>query len=169
MFIENITKTYKKTDQTTYERINKEAKSLTEEIGISEKVECLTKSTAFITLKDHKGNFINNPKCRLINPAKPELGKVSKTIIEDINKTVRNQTKVKSMAQHIRCNKLVQEHPNKNECTFVQFDIEEFYPSISKKDLIKMFKDKFENLKVENHHPNKPQTCGFSRRNLQPH
>ena len=94
LFIKNITKTYKRTDQTTYERINKEAKSLIEGIGISEKVECLAKSTAFITLKDHKENFINNPKCRLINPAKPEHGKVSKTIIEDIKKTVRNQTQV---------------------------------------------------------------------------
>ena len=56
--------------------INKVAKSIAEDIGISEKVEYLAKSTAFITLKDHKEDFSNNPKCRLINPAKPELGKV---------------------------------------------------------------------------------------------
>ena len=32
--------------------------------------------TAFITLKDYKENFNINPKCRLINPAKSELGKM---------------------------------------------------------------------------------------------
>ena len=136
LFIENITKTYKKTDQTTYERINKEAKSLAEEIGIPEKVECLAKSTAFITLKDHKENFTNNPKCRLINPAKPELGKVSKTVIEDINKTVRNQTKVNQWHNTSDVINWFENIPNKNECTFVQFDIEEFYPSISKELLL---------------------------------
>ena len=51
---------------------------------MSEKVKCLAKFNAFI--KDHKENFVNNPKCRLINPAIPELGVVSKSIIENINK-----------------------------------------------------------------------------------
>ena len=62
LYIENITKTYKKTDHMTYDHINKEAKSIAEDLGISEKVECLAKSTAFITLKDHKEDFSNNPK-----------------------------------------------------------------------------------------------------------
>ncbi len=35
----------------------------------------------FISLKDHKENFENNPKCRLINPAKSESGKLSKIIL----------------------------------------------------------------------------------------
>ena len=34
-----------------------------------------TTSSAYITLKDHKGNLISNPSCRLINPSKSELGK----------------------------------------------------------------------------------------------
>ena len=62
---------------------------------------------------------------------------MSKTIIEDINKTVRNQTKVNqwhNTSDVINCFKNIQ---NKNECTFVQFDIEEFYPSISKELLLK--------------------------------
>ena len=31
------------------------------------------KNNCFITLKDHKENFLNNPKTRLINPAKKDL------------------------------------------------------------------------------------------------
>ena len=41
---------------------------------------------AFITLKDHKSDFQQNPSCRLINPVKNEFGKVSKLIIDKVNK-----------------------------------------------------------------------------------
>jgi hypothetical protein len=41
----------------------------------------MKKREEFISLKDHKENFVNNPKCRLINPAKSgESGKLSKII-----------------------------------------------------------------------------------------
>ncbi len=33
----------------------------------------MKKREAFISLKDHKENFENNLKCRLINPAKTNL------------------------------------------------------------------------------------------------
>ena len=45
----------------------------------------MARKPAYITIKDHKENFNINPKCRLINPAKSELGKVAKTIVENIN------------------------------------------------------------------------------------
>ena len=38
-----------------------------------------------VTLKDHKPDFRENSSYRLVNPAKKELGKVSKVIIEKIN------------------------------------------------------------------------------------
>ena len=44
---------------------------------------------AYVTLKDHKENFNIHPKCGLINPAKNELVKVAKIIVENINKTIR--------------------------------------------------------------------------------
>ena len=64
LLLENITKTYKKSSINKYNEINTEATQL-------------AKKTAFITLKDHKENFENTPKCRLINPAKSDLGRVS--------------------------------------------------------------------------------------------
>ena len=39
---------------------------------------------AFIMLKDHKPNFPNNIKCRLINSAKSNLGKISKQILQKL-------------------------------------------------------------------------------------
>ena len=37
-----------------------------------------------IALKEHKGNFKSNQKCRLINPSKSEMGIVSKEYLENI-------------------------------------------------------------------------------------
>ena len=46
------------------------------------------KKNAFVALKDHKQNFRSATQCRLINPCKSELGKISKIILENINKTL---------------------------------------------------------------------------------
>ena len=45
-----------------------------------------SKNTCFITLKDYKENFLNNPTVRLINPGKNELGRISKAIFDNIIK-----------------------------------------------------------------------------------
>ena len=45
-----------------------------------------SKNIFFITLKDHKENFLNNPTVGLINQAKNELGRISKAILDNINK-----------------------------------------------------------------------------------
>ena len=49
---------------------------------------------AFIALKDHKPNFTTNPKSRLINPLKSELGKVSIFLIEKVNTIIRDKSLV---------------------------------------------------------------------------
>ena len=43
-------------------------------------------NNCFITLKDHKENLENHPTVRLINPAKNELGRLSKQILENKKK-----------------------------------------------------------------------------------
>ena len=45
-------------------------------------------------LKDHKENFKNNLKCKLRNPAKSEIGIVSKEYIDNINKIIREKKKL---------------------------------------------------------------------------
>ena len=51
-------------------------------------LESFPRREAFITLEDHKPNFPNNPKCRLINPAKSEIGIISKHHVDKINKAI---------------------------------------------------------------------------------
>ena len=92
LIIDNISKTYKKSDTKIFNTINKEAKKLAIRYDIAERIDRFPKSNAFITLKDQKENFQSNPKCRLISPAKSEIGKISKFFIENINEKVRNMS-----------------------------------------------------------------------------
>ena len=63
--------------------INYELLNIASDLNISDRIETMAKREAFITVKDHKENFEESPKFRLINPAKSELGKVSKVILDD--------------------------------------------------------------------------------------
>ena len=74
--------------------INTEAKVFAQSLKIDDRVETLAPKESFITLKDHKDNFQNNPTCRLINPTKSELGILSKQILDKINKTIIDRTGV---------------------------------------------------------------------------
>ena len=78
---DNITKSYKKTNTNSISSINKEAKTIAEYLKLDGRIEQFSQCEAFITLKDHKENFQNNTKCRLINPAKSEIGLNSKHFI----------------------------------------------------------------------------------------
>ena len=81
----NVAKTYQKALPKLEASINLEAKSISTKLKISDKVEHIARTPAFVTLKDHKDNFHSNPKCCLINPSKNELGKVNKQLEEKIN------------------------------------------------------------------------------------
>ena len=88
---DNITATYQKTEDSTVAKINKEAKAIASKLKLDERIERFPTRKAFITLKDHKPNFVNNPKCRLINPAKSEIGMISKKCLDKINKVIRSK------------------------------------------------------------------------------
>ena len=137
LLTENISKTYRKTNNKIYSNINKEAKAIANSYEIAERVDCLPMTDAFITLKDHKPNFTTNPKCRLINPSKSELGKVTKFLIEKVNTIIRDKSLVNQWRDTDTETNCFKNIDNKSNCIFMQFDIEEFYPSITKGLLMK--------------------------------
>ena len=135
MLKESITKIYKKAPQKLEQSIDLEAKHIDNEFDISDRIECLANQQAFITLKDHKEYFNSNPKCRLLNPTKSELGKVSKFILEKINKNLKD---ILILNQWKNTNDVLEWFNNisdKRNCAFIQLDIAEFYPSITEKIL----------------------------------
>ena len=127
---ENITKTYKKADGNTIKQINGELKTIANDLNIGDRINVTAKQQAFITLKDHKDNFENNPTCRLINPAKSNMGLVSKQILERINNRVRSLTNANQWKNTNSVIDWFKQLQNKNSLTFVLFDIVQFYPSI---------------------------------------
>ena len=84
-------------------------------------------------LKDHKENFLNRPTTRLLNPAKNEIGRISKHILQNINKILSEETKVNGWKNTESVINWFESIPNKHLYTFLMFDITDFYPSIKEK------------------------------------
>lgn len=93
----------------------------------------MAKRNAFITLKDHKPNFNNAPTCRLINPTKSEIGRISKEILQTIVKSVAASTNVNLWRSTQSVLEWFNAIENKQNAAFICFDIVDFYPSITKK------------------------------------
>ena len=87
-------KTYKNANPSLPEKINIEAKKIAKEFNLDEKLNIMAKQQCFVTIKDHKPDFRTNPKYRLLNPTKSELGKLSKHILQTINTELQNKLKV---------------------------------------------------------------------------
>ena len=128
---ENITKNYRKANADSANQVNQELKKITTKHDISEKVEIMAHRQAFITLKDHKESFKNNPTCRLINPAKSNLGRVSKSIVDKINQKIRTATSANQWRNTQAVIEWFTKINNKEKHSFIVFDIVDFYPSIS--------------------------------------
>ena len=62
----NITKSYKKAQPETTQAIHKENKAIATKLRIDDRVDTTADKDAFITLKDHKPNFANWGKNRLL-------------------------------------------------------------------------------------------------------
>ena len=87
----------------------------------------------FIKFKDHKPNFINNPKYRLINPAKSNICKVSKKLLDVINSEIQRKSSLLQWRNSSAVISWFRNFLNKNKCKFLVFDIVDFYPLTSKK------------------------------------
>ena len=57
---ENITKSYRKTDERSADSVNQELNDIATKVDIGDRIESTARQEAFISLKDHKENFQNN-------------------------------------------------------------------------------------------------------------
>ena len=150
----NVTKTYKKTSPKVPDMITLKDKTIAEKLELDDRVEVSASRDSFITPKDHKPDFINNPTCRLINPRKSEIGIISKNILDCINKEIIQATKVnmwKSTNNTIEWFKAIQE---KYKHAFITFDVCDFYPSISEELLLNAldYASRFTTITQQDHH-----------------
>lgn len=136
LVLNTVTKDYKKSTTHQENLITKMDKELAESLEIEDRVEVMSKAEAYITIKDHKPDFQNKQSFRLINPNKRNIGKVCKIILEAINYKIRAKLKYNQWRNTSDVLNWFREFENKERGSFIVFDIEQFYPSITE-DLLK--------------------------------
>ena len=128
----NINKDYKKANNTAVREIAIKDKEIASNLELDDRIYTTSKRQAFMTLKDHKPNFQNVQSCRLLNPTKTELGQISKKILGRILSAVRSKTNLNQWKNTKSVIDWFKGIPDKKRLRFIQFDIVEYYPSITK-------------------------------------
>ena len=106
-------------------------------LKLEDQIQILDDNDAYIFIKDHKEGFPDKISCRLINPSKTDIGKISKQILDKVNTSILEKTKVNQWKITSSVIEWYYNIKRKDQCWFVVFDIEGFYPSISEKLLDK--------------------------------
>ena len=128
-----ITSNYKKANENIKKRINEKGKEIVKKSfgNIIDRMDINAESNCFITIKDYEENFLNRPKVRLINPAKNELGRTNKTILDNINMKLFQATKISQWKNTVSTIKWFNSLKDKHLIKFVMFGIKDFHPSIN--------------------------------------
>ena len=137
MMRNNITNEYRKCKHSDVHQVTTEAAEIARSYNLEDRIDIPTEDDAFISIKDHKPSFPSKVECRLINPAKNHVGKISKDILDRINNTLRSVTKSNQWLNTDSVIKWFNNIPDKKQKTFFKFDIVSFYPSIQKSLLTK--------------------------------
>ena len=127
-----ITTSYKKVSKKTQDQINNQGKNILKNKEAIKRMFVNGEQKCFIKLKYHNPNFQNNPTVRLLNPAKNELGRISKTILDKVNANLRNSLHLNHWKNTQEVIDWFKGTDNKQRYKFIMFDIKDFYPSISR-------------------------------------
>ena len=132
----NVRKDYKKGAADAVNKVNAQDKKIAEDLELDNRIYAFSEREAYVTIKDHKENYRNNTKCRLINPAKTDMGKVSKKILSKIVTSLRESSPFIQWKNSFSVIEWFKGLQNKKKLNFIQFDIVEFYPNITE-DILK--------------------------------
>ena len=118
MMFKEVVKNYKKAPPDLEKELNSEAKILAHRLGIVDRVEKYNTKNCFIPIKDHNSNFKTNPVCRLINPAKRQIVRVSKIIVQEICNSLRLALNINQWRSTKDCIKWFEEYDKDDRCFF---------------------------------------------------
>ena len=133
----DVQKNFKREKKQALVKIQKEHNTIAHKLDIDDRIFKTSEQECFVKLKDHKDNFRENPQVRTLNPAKPDLGKVSKKILDDKIHVVRQKSGLNQWQNTKAAINWFRNIKNKKKCKFILFDVEQFYPSINEELLIK--------------------------------
>ena len=103
--------------------MNMEAKSISTKLKINGRVERIPRTPAFVALKE-QSNLSFNKSIK-------ELGKVSKGLVEKMNSDMIENLQLNQWRHTDAVLKWFNNITDKSNRSFIQFDIKEFYPSIT--------------------------------------
>ena len=86
---------------------------------------------AKVSIKDHKADFMNKTQTRMINPTKPNLGKVAKVKLERPNRQLKGKTRLQMWINTDATLAWFNALANKQSLSFVVCDIVDYYLSIT--------------------------------------
>ena len=135
-----ITKDYRGVEDSELNHVNEEAADIAEKLGLEKRMQAFPKKEVYVTTTDHKEDFARKPKFRLINSAKPDIGRVSREKLQDWMKRLRTKLDLNQWRSTQEVIDWFNGLENKQELKFIKFDIESFYPSITKELLNKTIK-----------------------------
>ena len=143
LLTENVSKEYRQADQGELTEVNTRALEIARKEGLEKRMEIYTPGNARFTYKDHKQCTNGKIPCRVINPAKTHVGKLSQVILREKITLLRENLKLnhwKSTGEVLEWFNTLK-HTNKAtrnpNIKFIKFDIEQFYPSITRELLHK--------------------------------
>ena len=129
---DSITTTYKKLNKKIGKQISLDGKNIVKDEIIANRILVNGHDECFISPKDHKPDFTNNPKTRL-NPSKNEIDRLRKSILDKINNKLRNTTSLNQWKDKSEVVNWFNKIEEKSKHTFIVFDVKDFYTSISTK------------------------------------
>ena len=97
---------------------------------IDNRVEIPANKECYITIKDHKPGFPHDIKCRLINPCKSNIGKITKQILDKTNCHIKTVLDLELLENTASAIKWFENIKDKTKKQLIQIDIVDYYPSI---------------------------------------
>ena len=146
-----VQKDYKLAPDSLTDLINTKIEHFAELLGIEDRVKKIRPLTAFISIKDHKPAWEQTMPTRLINPANSDLCKKSKRILDSILSKLRQHHA--HLNQFRSSDAVLEWFGRKNDKRYflLTFDIESFYPSITKKVLTECLDWAEETVNLDDH------------------
>ena len=132
----DVQKNFKKEKKKTLDKIKKDHQKIVTKLNLDDRIFKTSELACFVKLKDHKNNFREAPAVRTLNPTKPEIGKVSKKILDEKIDVVRKRSNLNQWKNTKAAINWFKQIQNKKKAKFILFDVEQFYPSITE-DLLK--------------------------------
>ena len=123
MLHKEIIKHYQKAQLSLENELNKEVEILACKLKVEGRIEKYNIKRCFIKLKDHKSDFQSNPTCRLINPSKSQMHKISKIILQDLCATLRIALNIHQWHSTEDCIKCFYNLDKNDKCSFIRYNI----------------------------------------------